>query len=221
MHMRIVTEPALTSISGAADESVPGPSGQQDYSNSDASMQNNAQGGPFAFIANLWRGIGQPPNGKSGSRARQHEVSANPNGLAPPGTGPGAGPGSQPYVSLDFASAPRLRAPFKAAGGGPSPDIGTLWGLVVLSLAYLHHSTSGFALPALLPVITSDLSLSDGQGALLTAGYTVRAVASMFMLIYIHRSLYMIIEDLEAKGAMPTALEPRHLSQCGQFAMSM
>eukprot|EP00887_Chlorella_sp_A99_P001478 scaffold8.g1478.t1 len=53
------------------------------------------------------------------------------------------------------------------------PDAGTLWGLLVLSLAYLHHSTSGFALPALLPIITEDLHLSDNQGALLTAGYTV------------------------------------------------
>ena len=54
------------------------------------------------------------------------------------------------------------------------PDAGTLWGLLVLSLAYLHHSTCGFALPALLPIITEDLHLTDNQGALLTAGYTVR-----------------------------------------------
>jgi predicted MFS family arabinose efflux permease len=51
--------------------------------------------------------------------------------------------------------------------------MGTLWGLLVLSLAYLHHSTSGFALPALLPIISEDLHLTDTQGALLTAGYTV------------------------------------------------
>lgn len=54
---------------------------------------------------------------------------------------------------------------------GPGP--GTIWGLTILSLAYLHHSTSGFALPALLPIITEDLKLADQQGALLTAGYTV------------------------------------------------
>lgn len=53
------------------------------------------------------------------------------------------------------------------------PDAGTFWGLLILSLAYLHHSTSGFALPALLPIITEDLHLADAQGALLTAGYTV------------------------------------------------
>jgi MFS family permease len=57
--------------------------------------------------------------------------------------------------------------------GSIAPDAGTIWGLLVLALAYLHHSTSGFALPALLPIITDDLRLADSQGALLTAGYTV------------------------------------------------
>jgi hypothetical protein len=32
-----------------------------------------------------------------------------------------------------------------------------------------------FALPALLPLISPDLSLTDSEGALLTVGYTVRA----------------------------------------------
>jgi hypothetical protein len=63
--------------------------------------------------------------------------------------------------------------PAQAQPGMPAPRMGTLWGLLVLSLAYLHHSTSGFALPALLPIISEDLHLSDTQGALLTAGYTV------------------------------------------------
>lgn len=31
-----------------------------------------------------------------------------------------------------------------------------------------------FALPALLPLISPDLNLSDSEGALLTVGYTVR-----------------------------------------------
>ena len=44
----------------------------------------------------------------------------------------------------------------------------------MLGLAYVHHSTTGFALPALLPLINQDLALSDSQGALLTVGYTVR-----------------------------------------------
>ena len=78
--------------------------------------------------------------------------------------------------------------------------LGTLWGLLVLSIAYVHHSTCGyvchaamprcqhlllatsnasldrrFALPALLPLITPDLHLTEQQGALLTAGYAVSA----------------------------------------------
>ena len=126
-------------------------------------------------------------------------------------------------------------------------NVGTFWGLLVLSLAYVHHSTAGcalphqrpavrlaargvrallkhcsrmllsrtaspgapvaglrplkvfrtcacqqavaqgapppdaqavlcrFALPALLPLITPDLNLTDHEGALLTVGYTVRS----------------------------------------------
>ena len=57
--------------------------------------------------------------------------------------------------------------------GGDAPDLGSVWGLGVLGLLYVHHSTTGFALPALLPLISPDLSLSDVQGSLLTAGYTV------------------------------------------------
>lgn len=87
----------------------------------------------------------------------------------------------QAYVPLDFsATVTPTVAPFAAKSDGKegpapkrSPDVGTLWGLLILSLAYLHHSTTGFALPALLPIITDDLKLADAQGALLTAGYTI------------------------------------------------
>ncbi|PSC72601.1 MFS transporter [Micractinium conductrix] len=71
-------------------------------------------------------------------------------------------------TAAEAAAAAELDAPLPSAA-----RLGTLWGLLVLSLAYLHHSTSGFALPALLPIISEDLHLSDNQGALLTAGYTV------------------------------------------------
>ncbi|KAK9811000.1 hypothetical protein WJX73_004887 [Symbiochloris irregularis] len=53
------------------------------------------------------------------------------------------------------------------------PNLASVWALVVLSIAYLHHSTTGFALPAMLPLITPDLKLDDNQSALLTVGYTV------------------------------------------------
>lgn len=94
----------------------------------------------------------------------------------------------QDYVPLDFTPAttvpptpfvpsppttPSLPISLPGATAKRSPDIGTIWGLLILSLAYLHHSTTGFALPALLPIITDDLKLADNQGALLTAGYTV------------------------------------------------
>lgn len=88
------------------------------------------------------------------------------------------------------------------AGQKPvAAKLGTLWGLLVLSIAYVHHSTTGyvctlqrlghqteptgsaplncrFALPALLPLITPDLHLTEQQGALLTAGYAVSAPTS-------------------------------------------
>jgi hypothetical protein len=119
--------------------------------------------------------------------------SATPGGAedessVPPLLAPAApdavGPADGPFVAvLAATSAPSATKP--ATGGGAptpappslpslSPDAGTIWGLLILSLAYLHHSTTGFALPALLPIISEDLQLTDSQGALLTAGYTVR-----------------------------------------------
>ena len=84
--------------------------------------------------------------------------------------------------SASAAAPPLPRNPFPpppavaAADASPvlKPDIGTFWGLLVLGLCYLHHSTTGFALPALLPLISVDLDLNDSQSALLTAGYAVR-----------------------------------------------
>ena len=94
-------------------------------------------------------------------------------------------------VATRAASASSVPSKVSGGGGGGSggggggggkkaakikaPDIGTLWGLLILGVAYVHHSTTGFALPALLPLINEDLHLTDAQGALLTSGYTVRA----------------------------------------------
>lgn len=51
--------------------------------------------------------------------------------------------------------------------------------LLICSLCYLHCSATGFALPAILPVIGSDISLTDAQGALLTTGYTLLYAAAL------------------------------------------
>lgn len=51
--------------------------------------------------------------------------------------------------------------------------------LLICSLCYLHCSATGFALPAILPVIGSDISLTDTQGALLTTGYTLLYAAAL------------------------------------------
>jgi len=87
------------------------------------------------------------------------------------------------YAPLDFGAAPTPGAPpadpFADRPPPPptnpddGPDLGTYWGLGVLALAYVHHSTCGFALPALLPLVAPDLGLTDSQGAALTAGYTL------------------------------------------------
>lgn len=44
--------------------------------------------------------------------------------------------------------------------------------LFLLALSYVHQSTTGFSLPAMLPAIQQDLQLNDLQGALLTTGYS-------------------------------------------------
>ena len=102
---------------------------------------------------------------------------------APAQSAAAADPAPVAYVPIDFSSAAAMEAePFAAdpvtreRGKFVLPaDLGTFWGLLVLGLAYVHHSTTGFALPALLPLINKDLALSDSQGALLTVGYTARS----------------------------------------------
>lgn len=108
----------------------------------------------------------------------------DPGGGASPGSAASNGRGGRSAAVQTAGAAAELAAgqaePGPKGGGGNGradkgrqPDIGTLWGLLVLGLAYVHHSTTGFALPALLPLINEDLHLTDGQGALLTSGYTV------------------------------------------------
>ncbi|CAL8467087.1 g6623 [Coccomyxa elongata] len=79
------------------------------------------------------------------------------------------------YVRIDFRAPPKETInPFQPSSWPKlDVDVGTFWGLLVLSLAYVHHSTTGFALPALLPLISPDLHLTDSEGALLTVGYTL------------------------------------------------
>lgn len=54
------------------------------------------------------------------------------------------------YVPLDFKRAPSgwVVDPFAPPPAPPAPrdvpDLGTIWGLVVLGIAYVHHSTTGF-----------------------------------------------------------------------------
>jgi hypothetical protein len=59
-----------------------------------------------------------------------------------------------------------------AAPAAPSMDSAKLWALFVLGISYVHQATTGFALPAMLPMISPDLRLSDFQGAMLTSGYS-------------------------------------------------
>ncbi len=105
---------------------------------------------------------------------------SSPGSAASNGRGGGRGAAVQTAGAAAEIAAGQAEPEPKGGGGdgraakARQPDIGTLWGLLVLGLAYVHHSTTGFALPALLPLINEDLHLTDGQGALLTSGYTVR-----------------------------------------------
>ena len=57
----------------------------------------------------------------------------------------------------------------KVAGEGP--PLAAIGALLLLSISYVHMATAGFALPAMLPSISSEMHLDDLQGALLTTGY--------------------------------------------------
>jgi len=58
-----------------------------------------------------------------------------------------------------------------ALGGGA--EMRAAWSLGLLTVAYCHASATGFLLPSLLPVMSMDLKLDDGQGAVLTTLFTV------------------------------------------------
>jgi predicted MFS family arabinose efflux permease len=66
-----------------------------------------------------------------------------------------------------------------AAGDSGAIDSTKLWALFVLGLSYVHQATTGFALPALLPMISPSLHLDDFQGALLTSGYSYLYAAAL------------------------------------------
>lgn len=66
---------------------------------------------------------------------------------------------STPYVSIQSI----IDAMFQFGAG---------WVLIVLGIAYLHNSATGFSIPAMLPLIGTDLDLSDSQMAFLTLEYT-------------------------------------------------
>ena len=106
---------------------------------------------------------------------RQGYCSIQAAAQEPQKTRPSSEDEKQIFVPVDFANSV-AKKPFEDVSQDKpkkGPDVGTIWGLLILSIAYLHHSTTGFALPALLPIITNDLHLADSQGALLTAGYTL------------------------------------------------
>ncbi|KAJ9516192.1 hypothetical protein QJQ45_024620 [Haematococcus lacustris] len=58
------------------------------------------------------------------------------------------------------------------AGSGQWAGLVRCWSLLLLSLAYIHQAGTAFSIPAMLPMISSDLQLDDMQGALLTTGYS-------------------------------------------------
>ena len=110
-----------------------------------------------------------------GSSAAAASAFVAGNSAGSPGATAGGGPSKSGSAAAanDGSSSSGGGGSDPGGGGGDSPDLGYVWGLGVLGLLYVHHSTTGFALPALLPLISPDLALTDVQGSLLTAGYTV------------------------------------------------
>ena len=61
----------------------------------------------------------------------------------------------------------------RARRGGAAGRERAAWALGLLTCAYCHASATGFLLPSLLPAMSADLKLDDGQGAVLTTLFTV------------------------------------------------
>ncbi|CAD7704215.1 unnamed protein product [Ostreobium quekettii] len=64
-------------------------------------------------------------------------------------------------------------------------QLGAAWVLVVLGATYIHHSATGYSVPAMLPLISTELYLSDNQGAFLTLGYSILYALSLIPMGYL------------------------------------
>ena len=72
----------------------------------------------------------------------------------------------------------------------------------------LHWTTCRFALPALLPLISSDMQLTDAQGSLLTAGYTVGSAANPLTCLGTCSQSYITTAETLAQVLYALALVP-------------
>ena len=89
--------------------------------------------------------------------------------------------------SFKASPAVELSAPVEPleseSSGGNKPwtmaDLAKVGTLLLLSISYVHQATTGFALPAMLPMISKEMGLGDVQGALLTTGYSYLYAAAL------------------------------------------
>ena len=83
----------------------------------------------------------------------------------PPDTGRDSVGASSEESLQQLTPAPDTLTPPPPAYGQPA----SWWTLLLLSTCYLHASACSYALPALLPDVSADLGLNDGQAATLTS----------------------------------------------------
>lgn len=87
-----------------------------------------------------------------------------------------ASPVAEPQEKLPIDDQANGNGAPEAAAAAPAPGLWDrirqfakevqwvkLWALALLSVSYIHQATTGFALPAMLPMISNELHLSDMQ----------------------------------------------------------
>jgi len=117
-------QPPRSGAGGAARRPPPRvPAGPPQTPLTDAKGQRSQGRGPLGWLAGLRARL----RGGAAAAPRVDAVPLNFRG------GAAAGAAVDPFAPQPAPPAPR-----------PAPDLGTIWGLVVLGIAYVHHSTTGY-----------------------------------------------------------------------------
>jgi hypothetical protein len=178
----VTSNPGAVAAQPIMDSAVPPPSLSSPIGSSpDVCSAADAGSSAPAFIyvvaqestASSSLALAVSPDGTTSTAGSQPLTSlATPGGSVHAGSSQAA-PGSQhpgPQPSHPPAEQQRPGLWVRLTGALHRAQWGKLWALTLLFISYVHQATTGFALPAMLPMISNELHLTDMQVSLGAGG---------------------------------------------------